>query len=81
MSRYKGRASAKAIEKDFLHHVTLSCRSADSARWMQMNEFHTQPGIKSQRGQGRHDANGAVVRWCFADKWTAEAFAQKFGVR
>ncbi len=27
-----------------------------------MYEFHTQYGIKPQRGHGRHDTNGSVIR-------------------
>ena len=40
--------------------------------------FHTQYGIKPQRGHCRHDANGSVIRWCFADLKIAEAFAEAF---
>ena len=28
-----------------------------------MYDFHTQYGIKRQRGHGRHDANGSVIRF------------------
>jgi hypothetical protein len=44
-----------------------------------MYDFHAQHGIKPQRGHGKHDANGAVIRWCFADEETAKAFADEFG--
>jgi hypothetical protein len=44
-----------------------------------MYEFHTQYGIKPQRGHGRHVANGSVIRWCFADPAIAVAFANEFG--
>jgi hypothetical protein len=43
-----------------------------------MDEFHTRHGIKPQRGQGKHDADAAVIRWCFADANLAAAFASKF---
>ena len=36
-------------------------------------------GIKPQRGHGRHDANGSVIRWCFADPAIAKLFAAVFG--
>jgi hypothetical protein len=44
-----------------------------------MYDFLTQYGIKPQRGHGRHDANGSVIRWCFADPATAKSFATVFG--
>jgi hypothetical protein len=40
--------------------------------------FHTQYGIKPQRGHGRHDAKGSIIRWCFADLLSAEDFARQF---
>ena len=44
-----------------------------------MCEFHAQHGIKPQRGHGTHTADGAVIRWCFADVRLAALFAKKFG--
>ena len=32
----------------------------------------------SKREHGRHDANGSVIRWCFADPAIAQAFADEF---
>jgi hypothetical protein len=46
-----------------------------------MYDFHTQYGIKPQRGQGKHDANGSVIRWCFADPKIAKSFATVFGAK
>ena len=43
-----------------------------------MYEFHAQHGVEPKRGQGRHDANGTVIRWCFADPAIAAAFAKEF---
>ena len=37
------------------------------------------PKIKPQRGHGRHDGNGSVIRWCFADPAIAKSFAAVFG--
>jgi hypothetical protein len=42
-------------------------------------EFHSLYGTKPQRGHGRHDANGSVIRWCFADEAIAKSFATVFG--
>jgi hypothetical protein len=41
-------------------------------------DFHAQHGIKPQRGHGMHNADGAVIRWCFADASLAAVFATKF---
>ena len=39
-------------------------------------DFHARRGIKPQRGHGRHDASGSVVRWCSADPAIAAALRQ-----
>ena len=43
-----------------------------------MYDFHARHGIRAQRGHGRHDADGSVVRWCFGDPAVAAAFAKEF---
>jgi len=80
MTRYKGRASAKAVEKDFPHHVDIAVPLGGlGSRLDAMHDFHTRHGVKAQRGHGRHDANGAIIRWCFADPAIAKSFATMFG--
>ena len=79
MSRYKGRASAKAIEKDFPYHVDIAIPFGGlGKRINDMYAFHTLLGIESKSGLGRHDANGSVIRFCFADENSAAAFANEF---
>ena len=79
MSRYKGRHSAKAIERDYPHFVDIAMPLGGlGARLDAMYDFHARHGVKPQRGQGRHDANGSIVRWCFADPAIAAAFAKEF---
>ena len=79
MSRYKGQQKATRTELEFPHHVDISVpRDGLGTRLDAMYEFHTQHAIKPQRGQGKHDADGAVIRWCFADASLAAAFANKF---
>jgi hypothetical protein len=80
MTRYKGRQSAKAVEKDFPHFVDMVVPPGGLGKRLDgMYEFHARHDIKPQHGHGRHDANGAVIRWCFADPALAEAFADEFG--
>ena len=80
MSRYKGQLRASRIEQEFPHHVdTVVPPGGLGTRLDAMYEFHHLHGIKPQRGHGKHDANGAIVRWCFADAGLAAAFAHKFG--
>jgi hypothetical protein len=79
MSRYKGRASAKAVEKDFPHHVDIAVPFGGlGSRLNDMYAFHTLLGIGSKRGHGRHGENGSVIRFCFADENSAAAFANEF---
>ena len=80
MARYKGRQNAKAVEKDFPHFVDILVPLGGlGTRLDAMYEFHAQHGIKPHRGHGRHDANGSVIRWCFADPTIAKSFAAVFG--
>ena len=80
MSRYKGRASTKAVERDYPHFVDIVVPLGGlGSKLDAMYDFHTQYGIKPKRGQGKHDANGSVIRWCFADLATAKSFATVFG--
>ena len=79
MSRYKSRQSAKAVEQDVPHFVDVVVPPGSLGTKLDaMYDFHTQRGIKPQRGQGRHNVNGSVIRWCFADASLAVAFANKF---
>jgi hypothetical protein len=79
MSRYKGSQSAKAVERDYPHFVDITVPPGGLGTKLDaMYEFHARNNIRAQRGQGRHDADGSVVRWCFADSAIAAAFAKEF---
>lgn len=81
MTHYKGRQNAKAVERDFPQFVDIVVPLGGlGARLDAMYDFHAQYGIKPQRGQGKHDANGSVIRWCFADLAVAKSFATMFAV-
>jgi hypothetical protein len=79
MSRYRGRQNAKAVEQDFPHFVEMVVPPGGlGSRLDAMYAFHERHGVSAKRGHGRHDANGSVVRWCFADSAIAAAFAKEF---
>ena len=62
MSRYKGRASAKAIERDFPHIVeTVVPPGGLGKRLNDMYDFHAHHGIRARLGLGRRDENGRDV--------------------
>ena len=79
MNRYKDSRSAKAVEREYPHFVDVVVPPGGLGRRLDaMYDFHARHGIRAQRGHGRHDADGSVVRWCFADPAIAAAFAKAF---
>ena len=79
MSRYKGRQSAKAVERNFPHYVDVVVPPTGlGKRSDAMYDFRARHSIQPKRGQGHHDADGSVVRWCFTDQAIAAAFASEF---
>jgi hypothetical protein len=80
MSRYKGQLKASRAEQEYPHHVDTVVPPGGLGSGLDaMYEFHVKLGIKPQRGHGAHDANGAIIRWCFANASLAAAFASEFG--
>jgi len=79
MPRYKGRQSAKAVEKDFPYAVDVVVPLGGLGNRLDaMYEFHARYGIKPMSVQGKYDANRSVIRWCFADPELAAVFATEF---
>jgi len=79
MTRYKGQLRASRTEQEFPHHVDIIVPPGGlGTRLDAMYSFHEQHGIKPQRSHGKHDADGSVIRWCFADLAIAESFAGEF---
>jgi hypothetical protein len=79
MTRYKGQLRASRIEQEYPHHVDIVVPPGGLGTQLDaMFEFHVRHGVKPQRGHGTHTADGAVIRWCFADATLAALFASKF---
>ena len=83
MSRYKGRTSPKSIERDFPHIVETIVPLGGLGKTLDaMFEFHTRNGIRAINSTGRRDENGRnYIRWCFADREIAAAFAAEFSAK
>ena len=80
MSRYKGRVSARAIERDFPHVVETVVPEGGLGKTLDaMHEFHKLHGIEAHTGKGRRDKNGRdYIRWCFVNPGIAAKFKNQF---
>jgi hypothetical protein len=80
MTRYKGRVSARAIERDFPHVVETVVPERGLGKTLgAMHEFHRRHGIEARTGKGRRDKNGRdYIRWCFTNSRIAAKFASQF---
>ena len=80
MTRYKGRMSPKAIERDFPHVVEIAVPPGGlGAQLDAMHHFHGARGIKACLGRGRREDNLDYLRWYFTSRTTAASFAAEFG--
>jgi len=80
MPRYKGRARAKEIEKDFPHIVEMRVPAGGfGSKLNAMHQWHQARGIRALNSTGRRDENNRdYIRWCFADPIAAKEFAEAF---
>jgi hypothetical protein len=83
MTRYKGRTSPEAIERDFPHHVEMIVPLGGFGKKLDvMHEWHSARGIEAMHGRGRRDEKGRnYIRWCFSGPTVASAFESQFGGR
>jgi len=80
MTRYKGRTSQKAIEREFPHVVEIAVPPRGlGAQLDAMHHFHRARGIQACIGLGRREDGKDHLRWYFADARTAVSFAAEFG--
>lgn len=74
-------SGSRAVEQDFPHFVDIAVPPGGlGSKLDAMYDFHARRGIQPKRGHGRHDANGSVIRWCFADPALAARFASEFSL-
>ena len=80
MPRYKGRASAKEIEKDFPHTVEMRVPLGGlGSKLNAMHQWHEARGIRAIHSTGRRDENNRdYIRGSFADPAAAKEFADTF---
>jgi hypothetical protein len=80
MSRYKGRAGQKALERNFLHVVEIAVPPDGLGKRLDaMHAFHAERRISACLGRGRREHGKDYLRWYFADAHTAASFAVEFG--
>ena len=80
MTRYKGRMTAKAIQREFPHVVETAVPPGGlGAQLDAMDYFHRAKGIQACLGLGRRDKGRDYPRWYFTRPTVAEAFAAEFG--
>jgi hypothetical protein len=77
MTRYKGRTSPEAIERDFPHHVEMIVPLGGFGKKLDvMHEWHSARGIEAMHGRGRRDEKGRnYIRWRFAGPTTTNKAA------
>ena len=79
MSRYKGRKSQRAIEREFPHVVEIAVPPGGLGKRLDaMHEFHRARGIQACLGLGRRDKGRDYLRWYFTHPAAADAFAAEF---
>jgi len=78
MSRYRSHRSVKAIEQYFPHFVEIVPPNGLGTTPGPTYDSHARHGVAKAQFSFRHDANGSVIRWCFADADLAAAFASEF---
>jgi hypothetical protein len=78
--RYKGRPSAKNIERDFPHAVDIGVPLGGFGKQLDaMHEWHRKRGIKAHQGRGQREEGQNFIRWCFISPKMAADFAAEFG--
>ena len=79
-ARYKGRTSAKSIERENPYIVELAVPAGGFGKTMDVIVvFHANLGIPILNGTGRYDEGQYYVRFCFKDPQHLASFQALFG--
>jgi hypothetical protein len=79
MTRYKGRMSQKAIEREFPHVVEIAVPPGGlGAQLDAMHYFHRARGIQACLGLGRREEGRDYLRWYFTRAIVAVSFLAEF---
>jgi hypothetical protein len=68
----------RSIERDFPHIVETAVRHGWGGTRDAMKDFHARHGLQPHAKRRRYKDGSCYMRWCFADRDMAEAFAAKF---
>ena len=80
MTRYKGRMSQKAIEREFPHVVEIAVPPGGlGAQLDAMHYFHRARGIEACLGLGRREEGCDYLRWYFTRPTVADTLAAEVG--
>jgi hypothetical protein len=79
--RYKGRPSAKRIERDFPNIVELAIPPVKGLGRManEIVRWHQERGLEDKHGRGDYRESTWYIRHCFVNREDAEAFVSQFG--
>jgi hypothetical protein len=80
MTRYKDQHRTARIEVEFPHHVDIIVPPGGSRGSMRCTPLTPSTASSHSPVGGKNDADGSIIRWCFADAKTAKAFAADFGI-
>lgn len=76
----EGRSGSKAVERDFPHIVEIVVPPGGLGKRLDlMYDWHRSRGTEAHRGGRRREEDRDIIRWCFADRALADAFAAAFG--
>jgi hypothetical protein len=75
----RGEQTASRNKRDFPDIVEMPVRPGGFRKRLDaMHEFHRSRGLDHRRGHGFRRDDQDCVRWCFADRRDADAFAKTF---
>ena len=79
-TRDNGRTKPNAVEAAFPYVVEMKVPpDGFGSLFNAMLAWHQKQEIEARNGPGRFEGGVSIIRWCFANAETAEAFCAQFG--